>query len=147
MLRYKKKRKTLFHVSLSLQGAAFHPCNQSRIPFLRDKTSPEGTRTGGLHEIIFRMVVLLPGHLSPGFSRGRHARIAKNNIYGRVQYVEAAVLVPLFAITQVTGGEKRQARGGRWKERETKKEGEGGGRRKQRKEVPSRSNAPGPFPK
>lgn len=102
--------------------------------------------SGSAREIISRATVQL-GHLSPGFSRGRHACIAKNNIYGRVQYVQAGVLVPLFAITQVTRGKKGRDETAALAEGKKKRCASGARKKRQRrweqrKEVPSRRYAP-----
>lgn len=85
------------------------------------------------------MVVLPHDRLSGGFSRGRHACVAKSNIYGRVRCSSDGPLarVLLFAITQVTRlvkrRKKRNREGEREKERRGQRRGRKGRRRKRRR--------------
>lgn len=83
------------------------------------------------------MVVLPHDRLSGGFSRGRHACVAKSNIYGRVRCSSDGPLarVLLFAITQVTRlvKKKRKEKREREKERRGQRRGRGGRRRKRRR--------------
>lgn len=83
------------------------------------------------------MVVLPHDRLSGGFSRGRHACVAKSNIYGRVRCSSDGPLarVLLFAITQVTRLVKRRKKRNREREKERRgqRRGRKGRRRKRRR--------------